>query len=133
DATMVRTILEMRVLVAMMAAAATGTWGLHAYPLQTDAVFLGLIALQNPPVFHLLAYGYATLWFSTPFFLASFLTSLVAIVVYRQVPAARMRDLSPYPPPETRDAPSLVLGETHLLTTTGPAPAPTWLTIPQRG
>src|SRR5438128_6973362 len=130
---MVRTIVEMRVLVAMMAAAATGTWGLHAYPVQTDNVFLGLIALQKPPVFHLLAYGYATLWFTTPFFLASLLTSLLAIVVYRQAPAARIRELSPYPAPETRDSLSLVLGETHLLTTAGPAPAPTWLTIPQRG
>src|SRR5580658_6960407 len=118
---MVRTIVERRVLVALIAAAATGLWGLHAYPMQTDDVFLGLIAIQNPPVFRLLAAGYATLWFTTPFFLASLLTSLLAIVVYRQAPTARVRELSPYPAPETRDTPSLVLGETHLLTTTGPA------------
>ncbi|HZD85816.1 MAG TPA: hypothetical protein VE052_07870, partial [Gemmatimonadaceae bacterium] len=29
--------------------------------------------------------------------------------------------------------PTLVLGETHFARTPGPAPAPTWLTIPQRG
>ena len=43
------------------------------------------------------------------------------------------RALPPYPAPETRPTPSLVLGETHHPTRTGRAPDPTWLTIPQRG
>src|SRR5712691_7069721 len=109
-------MLDARVLVAMMAAAATGVWGLRAHPMQTEDVFLGLIELQNPSVFRLLLYGYATLWFTTPFFVASLMTSVMAILVYRQPPAARSRDLPPYPAAETRDTPSLVLGETHLLT-----------------
>jgi type IV secretory system conjugative DNA transfer VirD4/TraG family protein len=54
-------------------------------------------------------------------------------VVYRHAPGARMRSLPPYPLPDTRESPCLVLGETHLLTSTGPAPTPTWLAIPQRG
>jgi hypothetical protein len=130
---MLRTVLEARGLVAMLAAAGVGTWGLHTYPMRTDDVFLALIELRNPPVFRLLAYGYATLWFTTPFFLASLLTSAVAIVVYRRAPSARLRRLPTYPQPETRDAPSLVLGETHSLTAPGRAAMPTWLTIPQRG
>ena len=68
---MLRTVLEARGLVAMVAAASVGAWGLHTYPVRTDDVFLALIELRNPSVFRLLAYGYATLWFSTPFFLAS--------------------------------------------------------------
>ena len=130
---MLRTVLEARGLVAMLAAAGVGTWGLHTYPLRTDDVFLALIELRNPPVFRLLAYGYATLWFTTPFFLASLLTSAVAIVVYRRAPSARLRRLPTYPQPESRDTPSLVLGETHSLTAPGRDAMPTWLTIPQRG
>ncbi len=130
---MLRTILESRGLVAMAAAAGIGTWGLRTFPARTDDVFLALIELRNPAVFHLLAYGYATLWFTTSFFLASLLTSAIVILVYRQAPSTRLRRLPPYPEPETRDTPHLILGETHSLTTTGRAPMPTWLTIPQRG
>jgi len=34
-----------------------------------------MIALRNPPVFHVLAYTYATVWFTTPFLAASLLLS----------------------------------------------------------
>jgi hypothetical protein len=130
---MLRTILEIRGLVAMLVAAGVGTWGLHAYPVRTDDVFLALIELRKPALFQTLAYGYAALWFTTPFFFASLFTSVVAIVVYRHAPTARLRELPPYPEPEMRDKPSLILGETHALTTPGRAAEPTWLTIPQRG
>ena len=86
---MLRAVVETRGLVAMLVAAGVGTWGLHTYPVRTDDAFLALIALRNPPVFHVLAYGYATLWFTTPFFLASLVTSAVAIGVYRRAPSAR--------------------------------------------
>jgi hypothetical protein len=130
---MLRVVVETRGLVAMLVAAGVGTWGLHTYPVRTDDVFLALIALRNPPVFHVLAYGYATLWFTTPFFLASLATSAVAIGVYGRAPSARVRRLPPYPQPETRETPSLVLGETHGLTIPGRASTPSWLTVPQRG
>jgi hypothetical protein len=128
-----RTILDARGVVAMLIAAAVGTWGLHVYPVRSDGVFVALIELRTPILFQVLAYGYAALWFTTPFFLASLLTSVLAIVVYRHAPTARCRDLPPYPEPETREHPSLVLGETHSLTAPGRAAVPTWLTIPQRG
>jgi hypothetical protein len=38
---------------------------------RTDDVFLALIALRTPHIFQTLAYGYATLWFTTPFFSAT--------------------------------------------------------------
>ncbi len=108
---MLRTIVDARGLVAMLIAAVVGTWGLHVYPVRTDDVFLALIELRKPGVFQLLAYGYAALWFTTPFFLASLLTSVLAIVVYRHVPSPRHRALPPYPEPTTRARPNLVLGE----------------------
>src|SRR5438132_1296752 len=130
---MVRTIVDARGVVAMLLAAGVGTWGLHTYPVNMENVFLALIELRKPVLFQVLAYGYATLWFTTPFFLASLLTSVLAIIVYRHAPTARCRPLPPYPEPETRDHPTLVLGETHGLTTPGRAAVPTWLTIPERG
>ena len=128
-----RAILEARVLLAMGVSAVVGTWGLFTYPVSTDNVFLGLIQLRKPLVFDMLAYGYATFWFTTPFLVTSLLTSVLAIVVYRYPPSARRRALPPYPSPESRPALTLVLGETHFATTLGRAPTPTWLTIPQRG
>jgi hypothetical protein len=130
---MLRTLVETRGLVAMLIAAGVGTWGLHAYPVQADNAFLAVIALRTPFVFHVLTYGYATVWFSTPFFAASILLSVLAIAAYRHAPSVRTRPLPPYSRPEERPAPSLVLGETHGLTTPGRAATPDWLTIPQRG
>lgn len=128
-----RAVVEARVLVSMAVAAMVGTWGVLRVPMATDDVFLGLIQLRKPLIFDALAYGYATLWFTTPFLLASLITSVLAIVVYRHPPGARQRVLPPYPTPESRPTPMLVLGEAHFETTPGRAPSPTWLTIPQRG
>jgi hypothetical protein len=65
---MLRTVVEARTLVAMMVAACVGTWGLRMHPVDHENLFLGLIAAKDPTVFHVLTYGYATMWFSTPFF-----------------------------------------------------------------
>jgi hypothetical protein len=117
----------------MVVAIATATWGLHAYPVQVENPFLGLIALEKPFIFRVLTYGYATLWFTTAFLGASLAASLFAIVAYRSPNMSRSRPLPPYPKPHTRTTPMLVLGESHLPRATGPGPEPYWLTIPQRG
>ena len=130
---MLRTVLETRVLLATCIAAAVGVYGLRMYPFDRTNVFLAVIEVRRPDVAQALAYGYATLWFSTPFCLVSLLTSLVAIVVSRRMPYATYRALPPYPEPEARAAPSLVLGEVHHLDRPGRAPEPQWLVIPQRG
>src|SRR6202049_2531315 len=130
---MLARIVEVRVTLALIVAAVVGTWGLHAYPMRSDDVFLALVEARKPFVFGVLAYGYATMWFTTPYFTTSLLMSLVAIVVYRRTPRARYRELPPYPRPEHRPTPALVLGETHFLTAPGRSPDPGWLTIPQRG
>ena len=121
---MLRTVVEARTLVAMMVAACVGTWGLRTHPVDHENLFLALIAAKDPTVFHVLTYGYATMWFSTPFFAASVALSTLAIVAYRHAPSVRTRALPPYPPPERRPSPSVVLGEAHFLTTPGPAHSP---------
>jgi len=128
-----RALVESRVLVAFVVAAAVGTWGIFTFPLPADDVFLALVRLQKPIIFAAFAYGYAAMWFTTPFIGASLVTSVCAIVVYRYPATVRSRPLPPYPPPESRPAPMLILGEAHHATTPGRAPVPGWLTIPQRG
>jgi hypothetical protein len=130
---MLRKVLAARSLIAMTAAAFVGAWGLLTYPVRIDDPILGLIALQKPFVFDLLAYGYSALWFSTTFFAVSLATSMLAIVTSRTPDRVRSRELPSYPDPATRSTPSLVLGEAHFARTSGPAPQPDWLTIPQRG
>src|SRR6266852_5268246 len=130
---MLRSLLDARPLVALIVAAGVGIWGLSAYPFPVDNVFLEMIALRNPPVFHVLAYTYATAWFTTPFLAMSLVTSLLVIVTSRHLPVPRAHPLPPYPVPESRSTPALVLGEAHFPNTPGRAPDPPWLTIPQRG
>src|SRR3954466_9251108 len=130
---MFRRLLERRAVLAILLATGVGVFGVHTYPIDRGNVYLQLIELRSPTVFLVLVYGYATLWFTTPFFALSIVASLVTIVAYRYPAGARARPLPAYVPPEGRPSPTLVLGETHLETTSGRAPAPTWLTIPQRG
>jgi hypothetical protein len=128
-----RALVDMRGVMAMTFAAMIGVWGITTYPPARDNVFLQLIELRKPALFRALLTGYAALWFSTAFFAASFVLSLVTIVAYRRGPRQHARALPRYPKPETRATPTLVLGETHFHTTPGRAPQPVWLTIPQRG
>ena len=130
---MLHGLVAIRRLLAMAVATAVGAWGLSAHPVDITDPFLGLIEARSPGAFRLLVYGYAVLWFSTPFFGASLVLSLLAIVASRRESRVRVRPLSRYPQPEQRPAPTLVLGETHFETTDGRAPTPGWLTIPQRG
>src|SRR5918911_373899 len=130
---MLRLILDARPLVAMLVSMSVGTWGMIAHPWPPDNVFVEIIALRDPWVFHLFGYAYATCWFTTPFLAASLLLSLFAILAYRRLPAARTHPLPRYPQPEARPTPMLVLGESHYATLAGRAPRPAWLTIPQRG
>jgi hypothetical protein len=130
---MIRQLIEARALVALTLATAAGLWGLQTYPLARDEVFLGLIGERAPHVYRVMSYGYAALWFVTPYFLGSLMMSLLAIAVYRRPATARIRPLPPYPRSEDRSTPMLVLGETHFHTIQGRAPAPQWLQVPQRG
>ena len=63
--------------------------------------------------------------------MASLVTSLVAIVAYRRPRRVRRRTLPPYPPPETRPTPTLLLGEANVARMPGRVPAPTSLNHPR--
>lgn len=131
---MLQTLIEARALLSLLVAVIVGTAGLQAHPLDTENVFLALIQLRAPDAFHIIAYGYALLWFTTPLTAMSLVVSLFVLVANRRAPpAVRFSPLPEYPPAATRPEPSLVIGETHFTTRPGRAPTPTWLTIPQRG
>src|SRR5438105_88934 len=130
---MLRTVVDARAPLGLLAAAVVCTWGLRTYPLDADDPYLAFIHVQKPGIFCLLVYGYATLWFTTPWIATSVITSVLAMVAYRRRETARMHPLAAYPAPETRPTPTLVLGESHFPRRRGRAPEPTWLTIPQRG
>jgi hypothetical protein len=80
-----------------------------------------------------LAYTYALLWFTTPFFMSSIGFALIYIFATRSGRQSVTQPLPLYPPPEQRDDLFLVLGEQHHATRPGPSPTPCWLTIPERG
>jgi hypothetical protein len=130
---MVRLLVEHRVVLSLALCAVTGGIGLHLYPFPGDNPILGLVEIERPVVYAGLLYTYATLWFTTPFFLASIGLSLVYIFAARRGSNPTPLPLPPYPDPVTRRALFLVLGEQHHRTVAGRATQPTWLTIPERG
>ena len=75
----------------MLLATGVGVLGVHTYPIDRGNIYLQLIELRSPAVFLVLVYGYATLWFTTPFFALSIVASLVTIVAYRYPEGERAR------------------------------------------
>src|SRR5687768_8630479 len=102
-----RLVVESRLVLSLLAAAATGAIGLYAYPIPATDPFVELIGLHRPELLEALSYGYAILWFSTPFFVTSLFVSFGAILIYRIEPRVRFRPLPKYPVPENRTRPSL--------------------------
>ena len=88
-------LLAARGLIALIATAVAGTWGVLAYPVNVENPFLGLIALQEPFVYRVLTYGYTTAWFTSSFFAVSLLTSVVYIVASRYPERVRPQPLPP--------------------------------------
>ena len=91
---MLRTLVDARGPVGLMVAALICVWGLRTYALDADDVYLAFIHLQKPAIFWLLVYGYATLWFTTPWIATSVVLSLLGMIVYRQVTEKRDRSLT---------------------------------------
>ena len=124
---------DMRAVVSLAGAALVGVLGLQAWPFPATDPILGLIALRRPALYRVLLYGYATVWFSTPFVLLQALTSLVFIYGRGSRRSALSAALPLYPDPATRDSLCLVLGEQHQRSVPEPAPQPRWLVIPEAG
>lgn len=68
---------------ATIIAAEVGVWSLSAYPPRMDNLLAELIEL-GPGGLPLLAFTYATFWYTTPFLA----TSLLALVAYHRLPPA---------------------------------------------
>ena len=109
--------------VALALAAATGVWGLHSVSrLARRPVPRVDCAEQAPSCFDVLAYGYATLWFTTPFFGASLVMSLARD--RRRIVRAPSHGPGRCPRirvPDARSKLTLVLGEAHFHTAPGGA------------
>jgi hypothetical protein len=120
-------------VASLMLALAIGVAGLTRWPLTTENMFLAMVAAENPRLWTAMAYGYTTLWFSTPFVLLAVLSSLVYIFAVGRRENASFSALPPYQRPQDREQLYLVLGEQHLPRMPRRAREPRWLTLPERG
>ena len=98
-----RTLVEYRFVVSMAGSALLGVVGLTLWPFPASNLFLALIANQRPAVHAAFTYTYATLWFTTPFFVLNVGFSLLYIFVARWDRPETAQSLPPYPPPHTRE------------------------------
>ena len=116
-------------MLSMCAAIAASRW----LPVPSENALLNLIALERPNLFLAMLWAYRTLSASTTFLVLSVLTSLLYIYAGPGALDASRRALPRYPAVRRRTNLFLVLGERHHASAPGRAPAPTWLTIPERG
>lgn len=127
-----RLLIESRSLVSALAALLVGACGLRAWPWPDAQVLIAVVERERPTLAALLQYGYATLWFTTPFFVCNLLLSAVAIFA-PPTRAAGAGKLPPYPDASRRTELFVVLGEQHERTQPTPAAQPDWLVLPERG
>jgi hypothetical protein len=90
-----RRVVELRVVLSLAASAVAGAAGLRHYPFPGDHAILTLVSLERPGLYAGLTYTYATLWFSSAFFLRSLGIAWVSIFALRE---DRTVDLEPLPP-----------------------------------
>ena len=105
----------------------------YRYPFPQDNFFLRVIALRAPQAFFSFKYLYYALLFTTPYVAYSTVLSglyMCTLKARRRISPGR---LPRYPDPSMRDDLFLVVGEVHNPRQPGPAQAPYWLTIPERG
>jgi hypothetical protein len=128
-----RTPLDYRVELNLVMSVCVAWFGSQLLPYPSENAILRLIALERPRLFLGLEWAYLALWTSTAFLTLSVFTSVIYIFAARARRRKVRQALPPYPLVELRDELSLVVGERHHATAPGPAAAPTWLTIPERG
>src|SRR4051812_30528772 len=74
-------LVEYRFVISLALSAVVGVSGLRVWPFPADNALLGLIHAMQPTMFAALSYAYATVWFSTPFFLFNIVSSVAYIFV----------------------------------------------------
>jgi hypothetical protein len=125
--------LESRAFISAILAMAIGAYLFHAYPFPDEQLFLRVIASRAPQAFVSFKCLYYTLLFSTPYLVSSTVLSGFYIFTLRARRGVSPGRLVEYPDPATRSDLFLVVGEVHNRRRPGPAEAPVWLTIPERG
>jgi hypothetical protein len=100
-----RVLVEYRFVISLALSAVAGVGGLHAWPFPHENLVLGLIEVSRPMVYTSFCYAYATVWFSTPFFLFNIVFSLAYIFVARTDRQTRSAPLRPYPASASRARP----------------------------
>jgi hypothetical protein len=130
---MIERLLHAKNLIACLLAAATGMTLYLKVPFPENNFFLELIFLWSRRVFLGLQYSYYVFLYTTPYLVYSVLLSGFYIFALKFKRRIRPAALPPYPALHERTVPSIVVGEVHNSRKPGPAEAPHWLTIPERG
>src|SRR3982074_113149 len=139
---MIQRILNSRNFLAVLLALVTGTlfylkmpWPMTnaMIPQTWNEYFLRLVARRDPWTYAGLKASYNMMLFTTPYIGYSFLLSALYIFTLRPRRAGKPQTLPRYPPVETRDGLSLVIGEIHNPRLPTPAQHPRWLIVPERG
>jgi hypothetical protein len=125
--------LESRAFISAVLAMSAGAFLFYKYPFPDEQIFLRVIALRAPYAFLSFKYLYDVLLFTTPYLVCSAVLSGLYIFTLKARRTISPGRLSLYPDPATREELFLVVGEVHNPRKPGPAEAPYWLTIPERG
>ena len=128
-----RPLVESRFVFVVGLSAACGIVLSTLFPMEVTNPLLRLIALERPPIFHLITSGYTLFLYTTPFLFLSIFFSLLYVHLYSSESELAAGRLPPYPDPGTRSSLSLVLGEVHRQLVAKPNSSPQWLSIPERG
>jgi hypothetical protein len=130
---MIQRLLQSKNLIACLLAAATGFFLYIRMPFPEENFFLELVFLWARPVFLGLKYTYVLFLYTTPFIAYSILLSGLYIAALKIPQKIRPGRLPRYPDPANRGDLFAVIGEIHNPRKPVPAPAPHWLTVPERG
>ena len=125
--------LESRAFISAILAMAAGAFLFYTHPFPDGQIFLRVIAMRAPQAFLSFKYLYYTLLFTTPYMVCSTALSGLYIFTLKARQTISPGHLPKYPEPSKRDDLFLVVGEVHNPRKPGPAKAPSWLTIPERG
>ena len=87
-----RALIEYRFVISLALSCVVGVAGLNAWPFPHENPILGLIQVSRPMVYASFCYAYATIWFSTPFFLFNIVFSVAYIFLAPANRAAADRD-----------------------------------------
>jgi hypothetical protein len=132
-AVMIQRLLQTKNLIACLLAAATGFFLYIRMPFPEENFLFELVFLWARPIFLGVKYAYLVFLYSTPFIAYSIVLSGLYIALLKIPQKIRPGRLPLYPDPARRHDLFAVVGEIHNPRKPLPAPAPQWLTVPERG